>query len=198
MATPPTDLALRALRRFTLGSGPLRRGSDRIEFLSRLLVLVVVVLSVPVALAVGTVVRSDLASDAAREAVELHLVSAVATADAASPTDAVLARSSVVPARWTAPDGSVVDGEVPAPVGTRADDAVPVWTTRAGVPTDAPMSSVDVTITALVVAVLGWSGTVALTALAHAALCGVLGLHRDRRWTREWAAVEPTWTRRVP
>jgi hypothetical protein len=47
----------RAIRQFTLGSGPLKRGSDTVEYVSRLLVLLVVLLSVPVALTVGTVVR---------------------------------------------------------------------------------------------------------------------------------------------
>jgi hypothetical protein len=199
MATPRSGPALRALRRFTLGSGPLRRGSDRVEFASRLLVLVLVLLSVPVALAVGTAVRSDLASDAAREAAQLHPVSAVATADAGSPADAALAHGSVVvPARWTAPDGHVVDEEVPAPLDTRAGDTFTLWTTSAGVPAEEPMSSLDVTVTTLVVVALGWSATLVVIALAHAALCGVLDRHRDHRWTREWAAVEPTWTRRVP
>ncbi|WP_158550695.1 hypothetical protein [Geodermatophilus sp. TF02-6] len=49
---------------------------------------------------------------------------------------------------------------------------------------------------------LGWLGVLALLlallGAAHGALCWLLGRCRDRRWTREWAAVEPTWTRRVP
>ncbi|MGY1704817.1 hypothetical protein ACI79C_09600 [Geodermatophilus sp. SYSU D00697] len=201
MATPQAGRVLRSLRWFTLGSGPLKRGSDRVEFLARLLVLAVVLLSVPVALAVGTAVRSDLASAAARQAGELTRTSATALVDAdgyaASTPPASHGHGSVVPARWTTPAGAQVEEQLPAPTGTRAGDEFPIWTTAEGLRAEEPMSSSDVTLAAVVPVVLGWSAGLAVTALAHSVLCWVLGRQRDRQWAREWAAVEPTWTRRV-
>jgi hypothetical protein len=45
---------------------------------------------------------------------------------------------------------------------------------------------------------VGWAGGLGAVVLLHVALCRLLERQRDRRWTREWARVEPTWSRRVP
>ena len=44
----------RTLRRLTLGSGPMKRVSDRLEFLSRVLLAAAVLVSVAIALADAT------------------------------------------------------------------------------------------------------------------------------------------------
>jgi hypothetical protein len=119
------------------------------------------------------------------------------TADAVPRPDAVTGRP-VVPARWTAPDGRPVDGEVPARLGTRAGEDLTIWVTADGRRTEAPMSSWQTAQVAVVLTVLGWLGALILLSGSYGVLCWLLGRHRDRRWTAEWAAVEPTWTRRVP
>ncbi|WP_448608443.1 Rv1733c family protein [Geodermatophilus sp. URMC 60] len=186
------------VRRFTLGWGPPRRTSDTVEFVSRVVVLLVVLLSVPVALAVGTAVRSDLAALARQQADERTQVPAVVTADAAAPADAPPRTRVPVPARWTSPDGTPVEGEVPARPTTRAGDTLVLWTTSDGRPTGAPMTPAGVWRSTLVLVGLGWAGTVVATVLLHVALCRLLASRADRRWAREWARVEPTWSRRVP
>ena len=103
-----------------------------------------------------------------------------------------------VAVRYTPPDGierradMLVSG--PLPAGTR----VPVWVDRAGDIAPAPTGRYE----AMRNAVVG-----ALTVLGATALVlgGIwLGVRRvlDRidadRWEREWAQVEPQWSRRTP
>ena len=187
----------RGVRRFTLGSGPLKRTSHTVEFVSRVVVSLVVLLSVPVALAVGTAVRSDLAAVARQQADERTQVPAVVTADVVAPADVSPRTRVPVPARWTAPDGTPVDGQVLARPTTRVGDTLPLWTTSDGRPTGAPMTPAQVRRSTLVLVGAGWAGSVGAVVLLHTALCRLLDRLRDRRWTREWARVEPTWSRRV-
>ena len=188
----------RGIRRFTLGSGPLKRGCDRLECAARVLLVLVALLSVPLALTAGTVLHADLAATAARQAEDRTPAQAVATADAPARPDAALGGRSLVPAWWTTPDGRVLDDEVPAPAGTRAGQVVDIWVTADGRPVDPPMTGHEAAQSAVVLTVVGWTGLLATAGLLHVALCWLLGRHRDREWAREWAAVEPTWTRRVP
>ena len=58
MAAEVPFSARRMVRASTLGRGPLERGSDCLQFGARLVVSLVVLGSVPVALAVGTVVTN--------------------------------------------------------------------------------------------------------------------------------------------
>ncbi|WNV77709.1 hypothetical protein [Geodermatophilus sp. DSM 44513] len=194
----PSGPLARRLRRLTLGSGPLKRGVDTAECVSRLLVLLVVLLSVPVALAVGTAVRSDLDARARAQAEERTRVTAVATADAVAPREAPPRLRVPVPARWTSPAGEPVTGAVPASPATRAGDTLTLWTTAEGRRTDEPMTSAEVRRSTLVLVGVGWGGTLSAVVLLHAALCRLLERRRDRYWTRGWARVEPTWSRRVP
>lgn len=188
----------RGVRRFTLGSGPLKRTRHTVEFVSRVVVLLVVLLSVPVALAVGTAVRSDLAAVARQQADARTQVSAVVTADAVAPDDASPRARVPVPARWTSPAGTPVEGDVLARPTTRAGDTVVLWTTSDGRPTSPPMTPAAVRRSTCVLTGLCWAGTVVAAALLHVALCRLLASRADRRWAREWARVEPTWSRRVP
>jgi hypothetical protein len=182
-------------RRFTLGSGPLKRGSDRAEFAARVVLVLLVLLSVPVALTVGTVVRSELQAVADQQAADRTRTAAVVTADAILRPDAV---RPVVPARWSAPDGTPVEGDVPVRLGTQAGEDLTIWVDADGRYTEEPMGSWQTTQVTVVLTTLGWAGALVLLAGAYGAVYWLLGRHRDRRWAEEWAAVEPTWTRRVP
>jgi hypothetical protein len=179
----------RGMRRALLGCGPLGRASDTVECLSRIVVLLVVLLSVPVALAVGTAVRSDLAAMARQQADERFPVTAVVTADAAAPADAHPRTRIPVPARWTSPGVVPVQGDVPARPTTPAGDTLTLWTTADGRRADEPMTAAEVRRSTLVLVGLGWAGGVVTVVLLHTALCRLLDRRRDRRWTREWARV---------
>ncbi len=186
------------LRRFTLGSGPLQRGSDRVEGVSRVVVLLFVLLSLPVAPGVWSVVRSDLSDLAREQAAERTPVSAVVTADPDVPGNASPRTRIPVPAQWASPGGAVVTGEVLARPTTRAGDTLTQWTASDGRRVDEPMTAAEVRRSSLVLVGVGWAGGVGAVVLGHVGLCRVLERQRNRRWTRGWARVEPTWSRRVP
>src|SRR3954451_7633087 len=62
--------AQRLLRWFTLGSGPLKRGSDRLQVLARILLVITVLTAIPFALAVVTASYSQGKIVAARPGAE--------------------------------------------------------------------------------------------------------------------------------
>ena len=70
MATPTHHRFRRAVRGFTLGSGPLKRGSDRVQMVARLVVLLAVVAAPGFAVAAATATTAELESVAAAEAAE--------------------------------------------------------------------------------------------------------------------------------
>ncbi|GAA4733851.1 hypothetical protein GCM10023328_11730 [Modestobacter marinus] len=187
--------ARRALRRAALGSGPLKRRSDRIELASRLLTAVALVLAVPVALVVGIAVGADTAALARERAAAASQQEAVLLADAAGPDGSGMF-TAPVRATWPAPDGSVREGLVHAPSDARAGDRVEIWVDRDGQRTRPPMDVADVGAVAVV------SGLVTLLVVAatatggHLLVCRVLWLRRAREWEEQWCAVEPLWSGR--
>ncbi|SFL43307.1 Rv1733c family protein [Geodermatophilus ruber] len=196
MAASATSTVRCALRRFTLGNGPLKRGSDRVQFAARLLLLALVLLSLPLALTVGTVVRSDLLASVDQQPERVR-TTAVLTADAPVLVGSEPDYRPPTPARWTAPDGTPGEGTVPAQVGSRAGGTVPVWLTPDGKVTTPPLTAEQATQNAVVLGGLAWVGMLIAGSAAHLALCWLLDRQRRRRWAREWAAVEPVWARRV-
>lgn len=192
------DALARGIARCTLGRGPLRCRRHAVEAASRIVVVLVVLLSVPVALSAGTAVRADLAAAARQQAAERSRVTAVVTADAVAPDDAAPRTRVPVPVSWTAADGTPAQGQVPARPTTRAGDTLLLWTGSDGRPTGAPMTPGQVRRSTLVLVGLGWSGTVGAAVLLHVLLCRLLARAAARRWAREWARVEPGWSRRVP
>jgi hypothetical protein len=61
-------------------------------------------------------------------------------------------------ARWTAPDGTVITGQVPEPPGTVAGAKVPVWVTRAGQLANPPLLGSQVSDLVLVTQLLSVAG----------------------------------------
>ncbi|MBB3084431.1 Rv1733c family protein [Geodermatophilus sabuli] len=197
MSTRQIGSLRRAVRWFTLGAGPLKRGSDRVELLWRVVLLAVVLLALPTALTVGTVIHTDLRAEAAEQAATTTHTSAVLLDDVPSPL-AGQHGALLAPARWTGDDGLPHEGRVQVSAGARAGDEVPVWLDASGAPTRAPLEPAA----AARIAVASGFGVLLVTGAAvaatHLVVLGLLARHRDRRWTRGWADVEPVWARRVP
>jgi hypothetical protein len=189
----------RSIRRFTLGSGPLKRGSDRLEFLSRLLLTAVLLAAVAVALAVATATYSLGRSEVAQETAERHRVSAQLLEDAAAPAGGSGNGMDIgrAPAVWTAPSGADRSGPVPARVGAEAGSTVLVWVDDDGARTTRPLSTGDVVGRALGAAVLTYIAIAASACGAHLTVRRMLDRSRARRWAAEWALVGPVWTGRV-
>jgi len=187
------------LTRFARGRGfdrnPLRRASDRAESVLLLALLVAFSFGAPlVASTVGGLVhgiaqRNMLAQRASRYPVTATVTGAASPASPEEPAESA--------ARWTAPGGHPVTGDLASAVITPAGTRVGIWVTRAGQVTTAPLVPSQVA---------EQSGLAELLAVAGTAivLAGVGGLARralDQRrmaaWEAEWLAHGPRGTPRA-
>ena len=202
----------RSLRRFTLGSGPLKRRSDHVEVVGRLAVVLSLLVAAPLAVAATTVTTDHLEALAAAEAAERHLVSAVLLEDARAQHprggDQGDRVRTTVPAQavWSVvPGGAPHEGVVLARSGTVAGQAVPVWVDDDGSLTRPPLDPAGIPGSAMATGAVFLIGVPTGTWTLHAVLCCALGAQRARplgaqrarRWEQGWAAVEPEWASRL-
>lgn len=193
MSIPPR--LRRGVRLFTLGSGPLKRGSDRLEFASRLLLLLTLLLAAPLAVAVGHTVAAGLDATVAQQAHDRFPGRATLLSDAtAEPSSDSL--QAPTPATWLGPEGLSRVGTVPAPTGARAGTSVGIWVDRSGRPVEAPMSAGDVGPQALVAGAVTFLAAVIGGLSVHLAVLGLVNRRRSRRWETGWQAVQPLWVSR--
>jgi hypothetical protein len=197
-------LLRRAVRGFLLGSGPLKRTSDRLQMAGRLLVVLTLLAAVPLAVLVTGIARGRLEATAAAQAAERHEVRAVVLKDHAIPPpssgDGVSAAPfSIVRAEigWHGPGGAVRRATLMVPAGTAVGSTVPVWIDRSGRLAAAPADRSTIRDNALVMG-LSLAIGIPLTAWGlHCGLCVALDAHRTRRWGRDWARVEREWRARL-
>ena len=188
-----------AIRRFTLGSGPLKRTSDRLQYLARALLACVLGTALAVALAVATASYTQGRSEVATQAAERQQVVAVLLHDAVAQQGGAegsppVARATAV---WTAPSGVERTATIPAPARARAGSTLPIWVDRDGDRTTRPLSIGDVVGRAVGVALLTYVGLALVALGSYLLFRRQLDRSRSRRWAAEWAAVEPVWTRTV-
>jgi hypothetical protein len=194
---PLPDPVRRALRSLTPGRNPLARRSDRLEALSWVAAAFALVLVLPIALAVGTVVGAGLSARAHEQAVTRHEESAVLLADPLPAEDRFPAvRSLRFPAVWSGPDGAV-HGEVLAPVDARAGGTVTIWVDEAGRQVPRPIDRTVVASNALVAGILSFLLLTTAVVTGQCLLGALLGWHRARQWAADWAVVEPRWAGRA-
>ena len=105
--------------------------------------------------------------------------------------------ASVTPARWTAPDGMVVTGDITVPVGTRAGATVPVWTTRDGQLTSHPMSDSQVASLTDLGQMAGAAAVALLLTLVGVLARRSLDKRRMAAWDADWQSTGPRWTTRA-
>jgi hypothetical protein len=188
-----------ALRRFLLGSGALKRTSDRVEVLARILLVCSLLTAVPIALTVASETHAQGEVEAAAEVAARHQVDAVLLEDAAWTAQG--AESGVpesrTPAVWTGPDGVPRTGHVLAAAGAVAGSTVPVWLDAHGDRTKRPLSGGDIMAHSVSLAVLTLIGISGLAFSALLSFRKALDRSRSRRWAKEWATVEPRWTHLV-
>lgn len=204
--TRSSDSRIRqAVRRFTLGSGPLKRGSDRVQMVARLLVVLAFLAAPPLAVLAATGTATHLQHLAAAQAADRYRANAVVLVDAAAlgpeldaPGDSPGSISVQAQGRWVAPTGQVCTGTVLVPAGTPAGTAVSVWANRQCVLTRPPLDPVDIPTTATAMALAPLLGMPVVAGACYAVLCAALDARRDRRWTEGWAAVEPDWGAQLP
>jgi hypothetical protein len=187
--------------RFTLGSGPLKRSSDRIQVLARVLLVLTVLTAIPIALAVATATDSTMRTTAETQAASRHQVDATLLEKAVAPLASDPERAAPaakVQATWIDETGAVRDGLVRAPVGAKAGSSVTVWIDDSGSVTSAPLNGSQVVGQAVLASVGTFTGISITALLGYVALRRLLERSRMRRWAEGWAAVGPVWSGKVP
>ena len=189
----------RLWRRFTLGWIPLKGGSDRLECLFRVLVLLALLVAGPAGLAVGTASHLRLAAQAEEQAQSRYRATAVLLEAApAQPVSPAIPWALGVAAEWTTAAGTVRQGDIAAPVGADAGDPVTIWVDGDGDAVRAPLPRKAVVTEAVTTGGFTWLAVSGLAVAAYALLRWALDRYRLRRWAAGWAVVEPVWRRTVP
>lgn len=202
MTSPRRTPIRSSMRRFMLGSGPLKRRSDRVQVLGRMIVVLAFLMAPPLAVAAATAATAHLEAVADAEAADRSPVDAVLLEDAgALPStagDEVHPVMSVqTRAVWPVPGQAAREGIVLARPDTPAGTAVPVWVDREGDLTGAPLDRDGIPGQATAMALLVLLGVPLATSGLYGALGFVLDVHRERRWEQGWATVEPDWHSRL-
>ncbi|HVL85149.1 MAG TPA: hypothetical protein VM367_12805 [Pseudonocardia sp.] len=179
--------------------GPsLLRPTDRARQVIRRAEILLGAVAVLLAVLVGSAVHaSEL--ERARAGSALGPVPAVLLEASPFPAQAhVMGAPVPVAARWTAPDGTPRTGRLWAEPGLPAGATVPVWVDGHGLRADAPLSPAMARLG-------GWLAGIGTAVGCGILLLGLAGLARrvldvadDRRWSAEWARIEPRWSGRVP
>lgn len=198
-APPERDTRRGRLARWIgLDRNPMRRASDRIEAVLRLVTVLLLITMVPIAAIVAgrtadhVVLRQARAQQAADHQVTAVLTETAPGATAADPYVAV--ETTWTEARWTAPDGTTHTGMVLAALGAPKGSTVSTWINASDQVTDPPADHSDA------VGAVFIAGTLATLALVLLILAfqGLLRHALDRRrlaaWDSEWRAIGPRWT----
>ena len=201
MGTRRQNVRVTRLGRFVRGwrpdRNPLRRASDRAETAVLALLVIAFLAAAPfVAQASGAFAYSRAHHAQLSEEASWHQVPArVLTVESSG--GGGYAPDAQAQARWTAPDGTVITGEIPVPLTTVAGATVPLWVTDDGQLTDQPLRDAQVSDSRYI------TGAFAVIALATVlAIIGVLTRRElDKRrmaaWDAEWRATGPRWTTRA-
>lgn len=187
------------LRRWLPDRNPLRRASDRIEAGVLAGLLAAFLAGAPLAALAAGQWAGAAGLRAERAQAAWHQVPAVLLANAGGPAQprSQASLEQPVPARWTAPDGTVHTGTVDAPPGARAGTRLLVWTDGSGHLTPAAVHPSDVA--GRIAEAAG--GAVVAVALVLAGLGLVARRILDRRrlnlWDARWVVIEPQWSGRA-
>ncbi len=195
---PRATLTGRFVRGRRFDRNPLRRPADRAETIMLALLLVAFLVGAPLAaLASGTWARAMAQRAEVAQTASRYQVTAVVLTAAGSATVGSWNLTSVTSARWTAPDGTVVTGEVPVPAYTSAGATVRVWTTRDGQLTSLPMGESQVAYLADLGEIAGAAAVVVLLTLVGVLARWSLDKRRMAAWDADWQSTEPRWTTRA-
>lgn len=173
---------------------PLRRPIDRTESLVMAGLVIAFLAAAPLAVAVAANTAHNTATRTAQtQKADWHQVPAVLLSSNVVPGDGYV--PSVV-AMWTAANGSVRTGLVPAPPVPRAGARVMVWVNAAGWETGQPLPPSEIRSQMVLAAIIApvMLGLVLLCAgqVAHS----LLQRHRLAAWDVEWRTVGPQWSER--
>lgn len=178
---------------FTLGAGTwirrlvtrgaLIRTSDRIEAVAALLVLILVVLAVPVAGAMGTSTYDSRVHEYAAQRLTSHHVDAIAT-DHSSPDKERHQDDFVTPIQWHWAGRQHID-TIQTTTKMKPGDREPIWVDAAGNQTVAPPTDRDAAVDAATLAISSWLVVAGAGILVLAVVRNRVDRRRYAEWDRE-------------
>jgi len=186
------------VRRWRPDGNPLRRTADRVEAAVMAMLIAAFLLGAPLAALAAGHAAAVTGSRIEHAQVGWHRVAAVLLRSAPATTHPLfqLSLESLVPARWTAPDGTARTGEIYAPAGARAGSTVIVWADGSGRLTDVPLQRGDVAEEIALAASLATVAVAAVLAAIGLLARWVLDRRRLAAWDARWKATGPQWTGR--
>lgn len=169
---------------------PMARPVDRSEAAWTWVLLVIWVLAVPLLAVIGSTQWTNLQAQAASQSRSLTSVQATLLQDASYELSAYRSIPTGVTAQatWVGPTGLPVTGAVTPVPGAHAGDHITIWLGPDGSVVDPPLTGVDATVEAVLIAVSGWLGFGLL-------LVGLWWLLRARLDRRRWSAWAQEWER---
>ena len=194
----PGEKLARLARWLGFDRNPLRRGTDRVEGILRLVMIIMVVAVVPAtAVAAGRWTYHYVVHQAQVQQAVDHRVTAVLLRDAPAtgvPDPYTSLETAWVPARWQPPGQPPRTGEVLAVAGARKGSTVRTWIAPSGAVTDPPLNHrvIRGDVLMAVMATLLVSSVLLLAAAALARR--VLDRRRLRAWEAEWRTSGPLWS----
>jgi hypothetical protein len=188
----------RCVRWLGFDRNPLRRWTDRIEAVVRLVTVVLLLVAVPIAaIVVGRQADHLALRQANAQQAADHEVTAVLLQQAQAtgvPDPYTNIQLTYVLARWQPPHHAPRSGPVLAPAGAHAGSTVRVWIDASGAITSPPpdhrIITGDVCLAAIVTCLVASLLILGSNALARRAL----DRRRMRAWEAEWRAAGPMWS----
>jgi hypothetical protein len=172
---------------------PLRRRSDRAETLILGVLVAACLAGAPLAAhAAASWTYATSAQEARAQQAALHQVPATLLEAAQS----VGEYNAEANARWRAPDGHMITGQVLVPVAAAAGSTVMVWTNQAGQLTAPPLDAGQVASRAGLSKVLAVAGLAVMLIVVGRLVHVVLNRRRLAAWEADWLANGPRWSPR--
>jgi hypothetical protein len=171
---------------------PLRRRTDRVETAALGVLLAAFLAGAPVvAHAAASWTYATSAREAHAQQAALHQVPATLLE-----APAVGAYNAEANARWRAPDGHLITGQLLVPVGAAAGSTIMVWTDHAGQLTAPPLDAGQVASRAGLSEVLAVAGLAVVLIVVGRLVHVVLNRRRLAAWDADWLANGPRWSPR--
>lgn len=164
------------------GRNPLVRASDRVEALVLVLAIVVTLVAVPIAAAIGTVVHESRSQAYAEQAQDRQVVAATVIDSAA---ESAGGKTMTVPARWVV-GGMENTGLVKTRQALKPGDAIDIWVGRDGSQVDAPTPVRAAAEEAVVAAAGTWLSVAAAAAGIVVGTRAALDRLRHARWQHDF------------
>jgi hypothetical protein len=187
------------LRRTGFDRNPMRRTTDRIHAILRMVFLAAFLIGAPiVTLIISHQVYLAGLQTARAQAAAWHQVPAVVlhVTRVAAPWRHLVGGQETLSVRWATPDGSSRTGEIAWAKDTAAGDTVTVWINASGQLAHPPLTHADIAARIIGAAVATPIVLTVLLCAAAKAASLLLDRHRMARWEADWRAVAPQWTGR--